>query len=419
MTWTLLETPWRSLVVDRPLDAARPPFRFATPDAAWDYGAISDSFSTTGPCEALRVRASCEQGRISLALAKPNGSILWSQEVAIAPQDGEVELYFDLRQDYGPLCLLARNYGEPGAAGRILEISLGRHDDLSADQAARLLGPADASLAHEWLPLSPSNVARIDEPMWPISLGNTCEAKVQVSRVLQFRRWPKTSQAAFRLQMLPPKRSRDVFGWDLFDWQGTPFNTLLTYLDSDFKGVFEREDLVTDGRHVEHRRLRAEHCHDFEVLLTKDEPVITDAVVDRGYPHAREQFEAMAQTFRERLTQPGPFLYVHVCEDIPSEYRTRQLIQRLSARSPDHRFHILFVGFEDEDNDLSRLSDQVSKACRPRPPEGADPTEWEGDYAAWDKALAPFTLLLPSEAPEPQPVPPLAERRGLFSFLRR
>ena len=42
---------------------------------------------------------------------------------------------------------------------------------------------------------------------------------------------------------------------------------------------------------------------------------------------------------------------------------------------------------------------------------------WEGDYAAWDKALAPFTLLLPGESPSQTPEPAPERRPGLLSRL--
>lgn len=422
MAWNSLEASWRSLIADRPLASEGPPFAFTTPDAPWDYGVMSAPLPPVAIGKVLRLRVRAEGGRIGFALAKPNGSALLSDEAAVGPEDGEVELCFVISPDYGSAAVLARNYDAPRAGGQILTAEVGERADVGE---ARLLGAAPQGAPNDWPDPSASNIARRDEPMWPVSIGNTCEAKVQIARVLQFCRWPDTSQAAFRLQMLPPKRSRDRFGWDLLDWQGVPLPALLAYFDRDFEGLYEREDLLATATGVMHRRFGAEHFHDFEHLADRKAPGFTEAMIDQGYAAGRARFDELAAAFRQHLTRPGPFLYVHVCEDIPNEYLTRQLLQRLASRSPDHRFHLLYVGFEDEDADLSALSAQVSKAYRPRPPAAADMTRWEGDYAAWDKALAPFDLLLPGEAPKTAPpltepqAPSARRRRSLFSWLRR
>lgn len=416
MVWSGLETRWRSLVGDQPLTQGRPPFQAATPTEPWVYAAISAPLPSGPAPLAIKVRARAIEAEIGIALVKPNGSALLSQEARIAPDDGVREILFRLDPAYGPACLLLRKLSEDACIGRaeVLEVFSAPVDGL----AETLLGPSDDYLVYP--DISASNIARADEPMWPVSIGNTCEARMQISRVLQFRRHPETSHAAFRLKMLPP-HAADVFGWDLFDWQGTPLTAVMAYLREDFQGVFERGDLAPSEIGVMHRRLGAEHMHDFAKWRGKGEPAFTQAMIDLGYPSARAQFDEMAEAFRRRLASPGPYLYVHVCEDIPTELTVRQLIRMLGARSPDHRFHLLFVGFEDEDSDLSALSDQVSKAYRPRPARLPRPgtNEWEGDYAAWDKALAPFDLLLPGESPSRSaaPVSAAGKRPGRLARL--
>jgi hypothetical protein len=403
MAWTSLKTPWRSLVAGHVLADPLPPFNFVTPAADWDYGAISDPLPSEAQAVALTVRA--QAGRIGVALSTPNGSRLLSEEIAVAPDQGEVEMVFAL-DAAEPAVVLVRNYGEGGARGAVLRAEAGSREAAALRQGAARAGAARV-VTDDGLPTSPSNVARADEPMWPVSLGNTCEAKVQIARVMQFQRWPATSQAAFRLQMLPPRRSAEVFGWDLFDWQGTPMNALLAYLENDFQGFYERADLEARGGGVQHKVWGTEHLHDYEALTSKAEPAITEAMVDASYAASRARYDQLAEQFRHHLLQPGPFLYVFTCEDIPNETVVRKLIRALAARSPEHRFHLLLVGFEDADADLSALSDQVSKAYRPRPTR--DPNlppwaggAWEGDYAAWEKALAPFDLRLPNEGLEPR-----------------
>jgi hypothetical protein len=233
----------------------------------------------------------------------------------------------------------------------------------------------------------------MEEAYFPVSLGNSCETKFQTSRVMQFRRDPETSLAAYRLMMLPPGRSADLFGWSIFEWQLTSFKGVCQYIERDFQGIFERADLAPGPLGCAHnRRLGAHHLHEFEYDHHKTGGAFTQDIIDRGYDAARLQLEERAETFRQIMRSPGPFLYIHSCQDIPTERNARKLVELLGGASPDHRFHVLFVGHEHEDNDLSALSGLVSKAYRPSVSGKPANREWEGDDEAWDQALAPFAL---------------------------
>lgn len=76
-----------------------------------------------------------------------------------------------------------------------------------------------------------------------ISLGNTCQAKLQIARKLNSLMASPMSEMALRLHLAPPLRGRRTFGWDLFDYQVTPFYVVNHFLEVDFEGVYEREDL--------------------------------------------------------------------------------------------------------------------------------------------------------------------------------
>ena len=233
----------------------------------------------------------------------------------------------------------------------------------------------------------------MDIAFQPVSLGNSCEAKFQTSRVMQFRSDPEGSPAAFRLRMLPPHRSSGRFGWSIFEWQLTPFRAVCDYLERDFQGIFEREDLVIGPLGCAYnRRFKTHHLHEFEILQHAAGGVLTPELIDEGYEQAREKVEARCEVFRRIQDQAGPFLYVHVCEDFPSGQAAIKLLSLLGARSPEHRFNLLFVGLEDEDSDLSGLAGRVSKAYRPPVSEKPSDRGWEGDDTAWDRALAPFNL---------------------------
>lgn len=376
---------WRSLTTAPSERAA--PFVVTTPEEPWGYAALSDPVrAADGAVVSVRLRT--DRGRIGVSLSRPDGSALLSEEAPVAEGEGLRDVRFKLLDHYGPARVLLRSYDAPFSTGELLEASVG---PAAGEDALGEAAPLPLDL---WLPISPGNIASRDEVLQPVSLGETCEAKVQIARALHYGRWADTSDAAFRLRLAPPARSGDVYGWDLFDWQQTPFSALRSWFDRDFHGVFEREDLVTDGVEVRHRSLLTEHTHDFVLLKPKHEP-ITDAVVDKGYDAARAALERRAEAFRERLLDPGPFLYILVREAVPTEREMRELIRRLGSRSPEHRFHVLVLGCEDEDSDLSALSEQVTKAYRPRPVVGSGAMEWRGDYRAWDDALAPFRLRWP------------------------
>jgi hypothetical protein len=230
----------------------------------------------------------------------------------------------------------------------------------------------------------------MDRVYTPVSLGLTCEVKFQISRHLYFRKFPNRSEAAFRLTLMGPTLGSHMFGWGLFDWQTAPLEAVCAYLERDFQGVFEREDLIVENNEVWHQTLRTNHIHEFENI--RRDGVVLPEMIDVGYPGVRRKFDRLVDKFREHLRTPGDFLYVST--DIQPEPQVRRLIDLLQARSPEHRFHLLFVAFEDLDHDLSALRDTVTVAKRPRETGKSPGVIWEGNDAAWDAALAPFKLSL-------------------------
>ncbi len=420
MAWTEIDCVWRSLVGEVRLSDVRAPLTLPVPAGAFEYGAISDPLPSF-PGTVVRVRAIGHGVTAGISLCRPNGSTLLSAEYALQP-DTPTDILLRPDPDLGPACLLVRNFGDAGRSGSVAlsSVAAAAEADLHSETLALVLSlpPADVDsdlLDRSDLDRLPPAPPR-DAVLTPVGLGNSCETKVQLCRVQHHRLNPKASHAAFRLMMLPPERSRQLFGWSLFDWQGTPFRALCAYLENDFEGVFERDDLEPDGERILHRRLGTEHHHDFEMVVRPDGPP-THAYIDEGYPAARARFEAMAEDFRRHLRTAGDFLYVLSCEDMPGERAVRRLMRQLSAHNPEHRFRLLISGFADEASDLSAVAPWVDVAWRPRPlPGQAEAHGWEGDYAAWDLALAPYRLGLPDgrvaepagaspTAPEPGPRP--------------
>lgn len=127
MDWRDYPTEWRSLVWDHELPQHVLPLEFVTPELAWDYGAISRVLSRPSEGESsvvLKVRARVSEGRVGVSVSKTNGSALVSREIPLTPEQGEVEIYFELPAGKRPLSLLVRNYDDDGRRGQIKVIDV-------------------------------------------------------------------------------------------------------------------------------------------------------------------------------------------------------------------------------------------------------------------------------------------------------
>ena len=226
----------------------------------------------------------------------------------------------------------------------------------------------------------------------PISLGHTCEVKYQLSRRLYRDRHPGADEGAVR-RIFRNSYGSEHFRRHIFDFQITPFSSVCAYLEQDFRGVFEREDLFVDPAtaHVTHRTLATSHPHDFE----PPEGGATLALIDDEYAAARSKFDYLADRFRRHLLAPGRFLYVFM--EMRAAGEAERLLGLLS-RAPAHEAYLLMVGEPGADADYGDLAGRVLKAWR-RPDAGkSEAHAWEGHDGAWDAALSPFTLRGPAAA---------------------
>jgi hypothetical protein len=228
--------------------------------------------------------------------------------------------------------------------------------------------------------------ATIGQSYEPISLGYSCEVKYQLSRALFVRKYPDGLENEFRNMLLTPEYGQRNYERHIFDWQIAPFAAVLKYLESDFRGVFERADLHVENGEVTHRWLGTRHPHEFHAI----NGVLDEAAIDAEYPAARGKFDYLAAKFRRHLERPGPFLYVH--KEIRIYDEAVRLMQLLHARNPDHAFKLLFVGYDGEDQMLDALSGEVFKAWAPAVVDKPAGREWEGDNARWDEILRPWPL---------------------------
>jgi hypothetical protein len=226
----------------------------------------------------------------------------------------------------------------------------------------------------------------MDEAFEPISLGYSCEVKYQLSRALFARKYPDGVEEDLRRMLLTPEYGQRNFERHIFDWQITPFPAVLDYLERDFQGVFEREDLCVEGDEVVHRRLKTRHPHEFHAR----DGVLDESCIDAGYPVARSKFDHFAAKFRAHLARPGPFLYV--VRDIRIYDEAVRLVNLLRGASPDHAFKMLFVGYDGDDQMLDALAGEVFKAHAPLQTSKPPGRAWEGEDAAWDRVLESWNL---------------------------
>lgn len=224
----------------------------------------------------------------------------------------------------------------------------------------------------------------------PISLGFACDTKYQVSRNLFFRRRPDATDADFRNALFRSDGQPSPFRRHIFDWAITPRPAVFAYLERDFEGVFERADLEIgpDGRTVTHRELGTAFPHDFH---GGSDGILTEAMLDDQYPAFRAKHEFLAQRFRDLLASPGPYLYVY--REIVTQADARRLADLLRARSPEHRFELLFVDVEGAVNQvLTEVGVPTAKGWIPRGCDKPEDRVWEGPDAPWDEILSRFNL---------------------------
>jgi hypothetical protein len=262
------------------------------------------------------------------------------------------------------------------------------------------------------------------EAYQPISLGSFCEAKFQACRKLYTSFYGKTSETGFRIQMMPPERGARQYDTHPFDWQRVSFPRMLEWLESDFEGVLEREDLRVEGNFILHSS-GSEHSHLFPGFTAG----WTEENLDKGYPVVRRAFDRRVAHFRTLLTRPGPYLYMWTASSTypgtdmaPSLDEVRRLIGLLGAASADHRLHVLIVTNPGKSDDYSSLKETVSQALR-TDETGKSPTmAWEGNDTVWQQQiLAPFALTLHDREPPtvaaPPPAPQPSPHRGLFARM--
>jgi hypothetical protein len=200
-----------------------------------------------------------------------------------------------------------------------------------------------------------------------ISLGSACTTKFQIARTL-----PQYDD-----------------GTNIFDWQVTPCWATAAYIESDFDGIFEREDLEVENRHGSARNRKFDVLHSHAFCATGER--LTEVDIDAQYPEARNKIDYLAAKFRKIFADCGPVLYV-MCA-IPPADEVAKLIRAIKRRASSQLFHLACVGMTgvNHDHDLSEFGGSVSRAFVNLPSKKSADRQWEGDDETWESVLLALT----------------------------
>lgn len=202
-------------------------------------------------------------------------------------------------------------------------------------------------------------------PIKAVSLGASCTTKLQI-----LRHNAGLSAKEFRARY----SLRD--DTHIFDWQVTPLSAVTAYIDRDFRGIFEQDDLeIRDDGKLWNRRFDVGHWH-----------------VSPDYDQARSKIEHLAGKFRRVLMLPGPILYI--VSDTPPAAEVAALLRVLGDRQ---HFHIAFIGSR-IDRDYAVFGSRVSQF------QVVETDTWEGDDEGWTVALNQLALRFPGTYERPEKV---------------
>lgn len=147
----------------------------------------------------------------------------------------------------------------------------------------------------------------------------------------------------------------------VFDWQITSGAALIRYLQSDFRGMFEREDLsITDKGVVVNRRIGTMHHHEFPSEHADEK------TLDTHYATARRNHDTWCATTRSLLTNQAPTLFVFANEAAAA---TKSAVaEYLNAKAPA-KIYALIEAPEDP------LAD-----------------DWRGTEQIWEQLFVPYQI---------------------------
>lgn len=145
----------------------------------------------------------------------------------------------------------------------------------------------------------------------------------------------------------------------VFSWQVTPADGLLLYLQRDFAGMFERDDLYVGEHGITNGIARTLHLHEF--------PEQSVDGLSQFYAGARERHDRLCARTRQWLADDEPTLMVFDSgTSSPTADQTAELKERLQRYNGEKAIGLL-------------CTTSVRDAER---------FDWRGDRRAWSETLA-------------------------------
>lgn len=144
----------------------------------------------------------------------------------------------------------------------------------------------------------------------------------------------------------------------IFDWQVTPPAAIHAYLERDFQGLFELDDLQTQDGIVWNSRFGTSHEHEFPAGIDD---------LERHYARARARHDHLCRNTRRYLTGD------------------RRLLLGFSRPVPTD----VVAGIRAQ---VVRYSPQIRCELVAEPEGLARSDDWKGNLRVWDELLAPYTV---------------------------
>ncbi len=163
-----------------------------------------------------------------------------------------------------------------------------------------------------------------------LSIGPTCTAAVQLRR--KFKRYA-------------------LHG--VFDWQVTPAETFVQYLEQDFTGFMKLSDLAVEDGVVVNQRFRTGHPHEIDPALP----------IELQFPKARSRHDFLCSRTRDALKGRFGRVLLQLSETRPLD-EVQTVEEAVRAYCPTLRFTVA------------------------NGPPRTDGAAWEGDPAVWDGVFA-------------------------------
>lgn len=169
-------------------------------------------------------------------------------------------------------------------------------------------------------------------------------------------------RAGFHLKRVFDKRLTTS---GIFDSQITLFDSIIRYVESDFRGLYELEDMefVSGVGQVRNKSTGAEHVHEFPGATSQDE-------LPKLYAESRKRHDYLCEKAR-RLLNGNQIIFLFISGKMKQE-QIDKIATTIRATYPKLKFRLIPEPADDLEATYT------------------DGRSWHGNYAAWDRHLAKY-----------------------------